>query len=97
MNQYLTGSRIWYISSPLSLSHSGALNTGDNKLWEYDEANVVWNSITKTDELLGVMKGYVFKPLNEGLITFSEGEINNGNITIPLNRTENTNPNTIQD
>ena len=95
VEQNLATARNWYISSPVTTADRNMLPAGT--LWKYNEPNTatpsglgtaLWEVMT-TNESLGVMQGYIFKPTAPGLVSFT-GTLNTGNKSITVNRTENT-------
>ncbi len=83
VQQYLTSGRNWFIASPVSGATSNVVKFNpSNRLWRYNDVDVTWDEITNTDTLLGVMNGYVVKPVANGVITFSGGALNTGAISI---------------
>lgn len=79
VEQYLTGSRNWYISSPIS---SGTMPTAG---YERDEVNAEWDAVS-SGAAMSVGKGYIVQPGANTTITFA-GTINNNEPTVSLSRT----------
>ena len=79
VEQYLTGSRNWYISSPIS---SGIMPTAG---YERDEVNAEWDAVS-SGAAMSVGKGYIVQPGANTTITFA-GTINNNEPTVSLSRT----------
>lgn len=79
VEQYLTGSRNWYISSPIS---SGTMPTAG---YERDEVNAEWDAVS-SGAAMSVGKGYIVQPGANTTITFT-GTVNNNEPTVALSRT----------
>lgn len=88
--QYLAGSRNWYVASPVS--NANALGAGF-EYWQYNEpdgssATENWTVVSASTPLVPG-RGYVVKPSGETTYAFSTttGTLNTGNVTVPLTRT----------
>jgi len=84
VQQYLSAGRNWYISSPVSGASSNVVSASVlNPLYYYVEASPnTWSSITNTSTALNVdMKGYIANVANTGVVTFTGGTLNTGNVT----------------
>ena len=89
VQQYLTGGRNWYFTSPVTSATSNVVTgTVGNQLWSYSEPGYNWNPITATDSTLHVGNGYVANLAIEGALSFT-GTLNTGNQQVSLIRTEN--------
>ena len=89
VQQYLTGARNWYFTSPITSATSNVVTgTVGNQLWSYSEPGYNWNPITATDSTLHVGNGYVAKLAIDGTLSFT-GTLNTGNQQVSLIRTEN--------
>ena len=83
VQQYLTGGRNWYISSPVSPATSNVVSASTlNPLYYYVEASPnTWSSITNTSTALNPMQGYIANVANTGVVTFTGGTLNTGAVT----------------
>ena len=92
VQQYLTASRNWYISSPIASGTTANLNLGTS-VQTYSESAKTW-SILSSGNALEVGKGYVSVAGagvgSTGTVNFS-GSLNTGTITVPVSRTESGN------
>ena len=89
VEQYLTGGRNWYFTSPVTTANSNVItSTSGNLLWAYSEPDYNWNPITVTDAALSIGSGYVANLVTDGTISFN-GTLNTGNQSVSLIRTEN--------
>jgi hypothetical protein len=79
VQQYLPSGRNWYISSPVA-SAATSIVTGSSSLWSYAESTVSW---VTTDVSFIPTKGYVANMASSGLVTFTGGALNNGDMTSP--------------
>ena len=86
VQQYLTSSRNWYVSSPVSGATSSSLDATNSTVYWYNEATATWPQIIDSNTSLGLMKGYVISPATTGSITFS-GSLNTGSKSITIYRT----------
>ena len=98
VQQYLTGGRNWYISSPLSGATSTVFSaTNSNPLYYYDETAAInasanaWTQIKTTGTALTLTTGYVanmdatvLSNQSNG-VTFTGGSLNTGNISTGQN------------
>jgi hypothetical protein len=95
---YLTGAnngttatgRNWYISSPTSASQSSVFLPGGtpvNRLWHFDPATNAWSEISSTTANLTTGEGFVARLANSGVVGFTAGNLNNGDVPINLTRT----------
>lgn len=100
VEQFITGNggatpngRGWYISSPFSNGNSGVYAaSGGNHLWEYSETSNGYSKITNDTTSLLPMRGYYAKVGTNGIVTFTGGSLNNGEISnLNLSRTGSTN------
>ena len=85
VQQYLTSSRNWYVSSPVTGATSAALDASNSIVYWYNEALATWPQITNNTTDLDAMKGYVVNPVSTGAITFS-GSLNTGSKSITIYR-----------
>lgn len=87
VQQYLTGGRNWYISSPVENASTGIIiDKSGNSLYEYNENNNSWPEATSFENT----KGYVASigVNNTSIYTFSSENLNQGNQTVNLLRSE---------
>lgn len=89
VEQYLAGSRNWYVASPVS--NANALSGFE--YWQYNEpdgssATENWTVVSASTPLVPG-RGYVVKPSAETTYAFSTttGTLNTGVVTVPLTRT----------
>jgi len=80
VQQYLTGGRNWYVSSPVTTATQGSIQTATS-VYSYDEPTSAWILESST---LNVLKGYVATIGSTGIVTFSGGALNTG---VPANST----------
>ena len=98
VQQYLTGGRNWYISSPLSGATSTVFSaTNSNPLYYYDETAAInasanaWTQIKTTGTALTPTTGYVANmdatvlSNQSNVVTFTGGSLNTGNISTGQN------------
>ena len=84
VQQYLTNSRNWYISSPVTAATTVALNAPT--VITYTEPTATWDVVSSGTALIP-MKGYgAVPPTSTGAVTFT-GTLNNGDKSISLTRT----------
>ena len=84
VEQYLTSSRNWYISSPVTAATTVALNAPT--VITYTEPTATWD-ILSSGTTLTPMKGYgAVPPTTTGAVTFA-GSLNTGDKSISLTRT----------
>jgi len=79
VEQYLAGSRNWYIASPVS---AGTMPTAG---YERSEINNTWPGVNNGASMT-VGKGYIVQPVSNSTVTFT-GTVNNNEPTIGLTRT----------
>jgi len=101
VEQYLTGAggatpngRGWYVSSPVTEAKSSVYSAaGTNQLWSYSESANGYTEITDDTTTLAPMQGYFAKVGASGLVTYTGGRLNNGEISnTNLTRTGVVNP-----
>ncbi|MDD4994355.1 MAG: T9SS type A sorting domain-containing protein, partial [Paludibacter sp.] len=87
VDQYLTSSRNWYVSSPVTGATSGAITTATGgTLVSYNEVNGSWPS---ADATLAVGTGYIaVSPTTSGIVTFSGSSLNTGAQSFTLTRSD---------
>jgi len=87
VQQYLTGGRNWYLSSPVSTASSSDFSSAET-VYSYNETNGSWDAENAS---LIPMKGYISAATTgDGVITLN-GTLNTGNQSILLSRsTTNT-------
>ena len=93
VEQYLDGVRNWYISSPLSNATAPLGNTYFNYVEAGTNVDLTnsgtayWKPVYPGDSFTAGV-GYISKPTNAGLITFSTttGKINTGDVTVNLTK-----------
>ena len=101
VQQYLTGTgdatpsgRGWYISSPVNKAARNIFTATGNTLWNWDEANQAYSTITNGSTLLKPMEGYVTRAGTNAIVTFSGSSFNSGTYrNIALTRTGTTHTN----
>jgi FtsP/CotA-like multicopper oxidase with cupredoxin domain len=82
VQQYLTGGRNWYVSSPVTTATTASISTASS-IQSYAENTVNWNLESTT---LNVLKGYVANIATTGNITFAGDALNTGAKTVILTR-----------
>jgi hypothetical protein len=80
VQQYLTGGRNWYVSSPVTTATPGSIQTGTSVSY-YNEPSSEW---VMESSALQVLKGYVATIGSTGTITFSGSALNTGNLSNPM-------------
>ncbi len=84
VQQYLTGGRNWYISSPVEVAATSSLSSATSVV-SYNEPTASW--VTETGSTLNPLKGYISaSTTSDGAVSFS-GVLNTGNKSIDLTRT----------
>ena len=84
VQQYLTGGRNWYLSSPVATATSGCISTA-SLVQSYDEPSTKWIS---ESSILNVLKGYLSSVTSTGAVTFTGGSLNTG-VKVNPNLTRN--------
>jgi len=74
VQQYLTGGRNWYISSPVTTATPGSLTTASS-VYNYNEPTTAW---ILESSALSVLKGYAAGVQSTGTVTFTGGALNTG-------------------
>lgn len=74
VQQYLTGGRNWYVSSPVASAASSVLANASS-VYKYDEPTSLWQTESST---LSPVKGYVAEATSTGTVTFTGGILNTG-------------------
>jgi len=82
VQQYLTGGRNWYISSPVTNATTGSISTA-SLVQSYNESTSLWVPESST---LHVLKGYVASISTTGVITFAGAALNTGTMNSGLTR-----------
>jgi FtsP/CotA-like multicopper oxidase with cupredoxin domain len=80
VQQYLTGGRNWYVSSPVTTATSGSISTA-SLVQSYNEPLASW---IPESGALSVLRGYVASVSTDGNVTFSGSALNTG---VPANTT----------
>ena len=83
VQQYLSGGRNWYISSPVSAAKRSSISTA-SQVVSYNEATANWDTESENADLIP-MKGYIAVSPTAGNIEF-RGTLNTGEIPISLDR-----------
>jgi hypothetical protein len=74
VQQYLTGGRNWYISSPVNTATPGTL-TSASSVYNYDEPSTAW---ILESSALSILKGYAAGIQTTGTVTFTGKALNTG-------------------
>lgn len=74
VQQYLTGGRNWYISSPVTTATTSSISSA-SMVQSYDESTSLW---VPESSALNVLKGYVASISSTGAITFTGDALNTG-------------------
>jgi len=83
VQQYLSGGRNWYISSPVSAAKRSSISTA-SQVVSYNEATASWDTELANADLIR-MKGYIAVSPTAGNVEF-KGTLNTGEISISLDR-----------
>ncbi|MDD4968311.1 MAG: T9SS type A sorting domain-containing protein [Paludibacter sp.] len=86
VQQYVTGGRNWYISSPVTNATTGSISTA-SLVQSYNESTSLWVPESST---LNVLKGYVASISTTGVITFTGAALNTGSMNPGLTRVGST-------